>query len=52
MPYKERSLANVLNDIDQKCKKFNVLKAVTDTAKILYRNIKDKNIIFRGINKK
>ena len=60
IPYKERSLAEVLNDIDNKCKKYKITKAVIDNAKILYKNIreikhengKDKTVIIRGINRK
>jgi transcription initiation factor TFIIIB Brf1 subunit/transcription initiation factor TFIIB len=60
VPYKERSLAEVLNDIDNKCKKYKITKAVIDNAKILYKNIretkhvneKDKTVIIRGINRK
>lgn len=62
MPYRERSLAEVLNDIDSKCKKYNITKAVIDNAKILYKNIREtkhesgqnkgKNVIIRGINRK
>ena len=62
MPYKERSLSSVLIDIDSKCKKYNITKAVIDYSKILYRNIREgvhtsgkskgKNIIIRGINRR
>jgi transcription initiation factor TFIIIB Brf1 subunit/transcription initiation factor TFIIB len=62
VPYRERSLAEVLNDIDSKCKKYNITKAVIDGAKILYKNIREikydfgdnkgKNVIIRGINRK
>lgn len=62
VPYRERSLAEVLNDIDNKCKKYNITKAVIDNAKILYKNIREtkhdsginkgKNVIIRGINRK
>jgi transcription initiation factor TFIIB len=62
MPYKERSLAEVLKDIDEKCKKYKISKAIIDNAKILYNNIRDtkhilgkkkgKNIIIRGINRR
>lgn len=57
IPYKERILAEVLNDIDSKCKKFKISKAVIDNAKILYKNIreiryKDKTVIIRGVNRK
>ena len=62
VPYRERSLAEVLNDMDNKCKKYNITKAVIDNAKILYKNIREikhesgqnagKNVIIRGINRK
>jgi transcription initiation factor TFIIIB Brf1 subunit/transcription initiation factor TFIIB len=61
MPYKERSLAQVLTNIENKCKKYKITKAVIDNAKILYRNIRDskhqtgknkgKYIIIRGKNR-
>lgn len=56
--YREKSLSEVLNDIESKCKKYNITKAIIDNAKILYRNIRDlkndngKNIIIRGVNRK
>ena len=62
VPYRERSLAEVLNDIDSKCKKYNITKAVMDNAKIIYVNTrntkhetgvnKGKNVIIRGVNRK
>jgi transcription initiation factor TFIIB len=62
IPYRERSLAEVLNEMDHKCKKYKITKAVIDNAKILYKNIRDtkhisgknsgKNVIIRGINRK
>jgi transcription initiation factor TFIIB len=62
VPYRERSLAEVLNDIDSKCKKYKITKAVIDNAKILYKNIREtkhtsgdnkgKNVIIRGVNRK
>ena len=62
VPYRERSLADVLNDIDSKCKKYKITKAVIDNAKILYKNVREtkhkdgvskgKNVIIRGINRK
>jgi len=62
VPYRERSLAEVLNDIDSKCKKYKITKAVIDNAKVLYKNIREmkhehgsnkgKNVIIRGINRK
>ena len=62
VPYRERSLAEVLNDIDSKCRKHKITKAVIDNAKILYKNIREtkhdsgtnkgKNVIIRGINRR
>ncbi len=62
VPYRERSLAEVLSDIDNKCRKYKITKAVIDNAKILYKNIREtkhdtgynkgKNVIIRGINRK
>lgn len=62
VPYKEHSLGEILNDIDNKCKKYKITKAVIDNAKILYKNIREtkhnsginkgKNIIIRGFNRK
>jgi len=61
MPYKERSLYEVLQKIDNKCRKYNITKAIIDNAKILYKHVSDtkhetglnkgKNIIIRGINR-
>ena len=41
MPYKERSLANVLNEIESKCREYKIIKKVIITAKILYKNIRE-----------
>ena len=61
MPYKERSLSNILYHIERSLKKYKITKAIIDNAKILYKNIsdlkhisgpnKDKYIITRGINR-
>ena len=61
MPYKERSLLNVLQDIEIKCKAKNVSKSIIENAKILFKHINDskhleglnegKNIIIRGLNR-
>jgi transcription initiation factor TFIIB len=60
MPYKERSLSEVFNIIDSKCKKVDLLKCISDDAKIMYKHISeckneitnnDKSIIIRGINR-
>ena len=62
MPYKERSMLDVIQNIESKCKKFGITKAVIDNAKIFYKKITDikhnngnnegKNIIIRGMNRK
>jgi transcription initiation factor TFIIIB Brf1 subunit/transcription initiation factor TFIIB len=62
MPYKERSLYNVLKEIQEKCRDNSILKCIEDDAKILYKNIsecrhirgknKGKAIIIRGSNRK
>jgi transcription initiation factor TFIIIB Brf1 subunit/transcription initiation factor TFIIB len=62
MPYKERSLNNVLKEIQFACRKNHILKYIEDDAKILYKNIseckhkegknKGKNIIIRGSNRR
>lgn len=62
MPYKERSLSDTLQIIEQICKKANILKCVIDNAKILYKQVseqkyekgknKDKSVIIRGNNRK
>ncbi len=61
MPYKERSLWQVMKNIEAKCVKYNITKAIIDNAKILYKNISDskhedgenkgKHIIIRGMNR-
>jgi transcription initiation factor TFIIIB Brf1 subunit/transcription initiation factor TFIIB len=62
VPYKEHSLGEILNEIDSKCKKYKITKAIIDNAKILYKKIRDakhefgtnkgKNVIVRGLNRK
>lgn len=62
MPYKERSLHNVLLEIQNRCRSASILKCIEDDAKILYKNIseckhltgknKGKSIIIRGKNRK
>jgi len=65
MPYKERSLYQVIKEIETRCEKYNIPKSVMDNAKILYKHISnskisdkkrivannDKNIIIRGNNR-
>jgi len=62
MPYKERSLNEVLRAIEYKCLKYNVSKLIIENAKILFKHINDskhydginkgKDIIIRGKNRK
>jgi len=58
MPYEERSLYDVLQEIDTKCRKENIPKAVIDNAKNLYKKFTEqknkdgKKIIIRGDNRK
>ena len=61
MPYKERSLLAVLNDIERRCQEHKVSPKVIENAKILFKHINDskheegdnegKNIIIRGLNR-
>lgn len=61
MPYKERSLLAVLNDIEKRCLDHKVSPKVIENAKILFKHINDskheegdnegKNIIIRGLNR-
>jgi transcription initiation factor TFIIB len=62
MPYKEKSLMDVLDIIQSKCKKYNITQTIIDSAKILYKKVseavhnkgkrKGKNIIMRCINRR
>ena len=62
MPYKEKSLMDVLETIQAKCKKYNITQTIIDSAKILYKKVsesvhskgkrKGKNIIMRCINRR
>jgi transcription initiation factor TFIIB len=62
MPYKEKSLMEVLERIQEKCKKYVITQSIIDTAKILYKKIseckhtkgkrKGKNMIMRCINRR
>ena len=62
MPYKEKSLLEVLERIQGKCKKYNITQTIIDSAKILYKKVsesvhskgkrKGKNIIMRCINRR
>lgn len=62
MPYKEKSLMEELNKIQDKCKKYDITQKIIDSAKILYKQINDskhtkgkrkgKNRIMRCINRK
>jgi len=62
IPYKEKSLMEVLDTIQKKCKKYNITQTIIDGAKSLYKKIsesvhlkgkrKGKNIIMRCINRR
>ncbi len=62
MPYRERSLYLVLDDITTRCDKHGIKKNIVDDAKLMYKKIseckhisgknKDKFIIIRGSNRK
>lgn len=62
MPYKEKSLMEELQKIQEKCIKYNITQKIIDSAKILYKKINDskhtkgsrkgKNRIMRCINRK
>lgn len=62
VPYKERSLSEVLSNIESKLKKYKITKSIIDNAKILYKNLseikhadginKGKPIIIRGDNRR
>ena len=51
MPYKERSLYKVFNEIEQRCDRNNLPKIISSTAKSLYRVISETKIS-RGSNRK
>ena len=62
MPYREKSLLEVLERIQSKCKKYNITQTIIDSAKILYKKVSDckhtkgkrkgKNMIMRCINRR
>ncbi len=62
MPYKEKSLMDVLETIQSKCKKYGITQSIIDSAKILYKKVseskhskgkrKGKSIIMRCINRR
>lgn len=62
MPYRERSLYNVLEDINARCNKHGIMKNIVDDAKLMYKKVseckhidgknKDKFIIIRGANRR
>lgn len=51
MPYKERSLYKVFNEIDTKCKQNNLPNIISTTAKSLYKIVSDIKIS-RGSNRR
>ena len=62
MPYKEKSLMEVMDSIQDKCNKYKITQKIIDTAKILYKKISDckhtkgkrkgKSMIMRCINRR
>jgi transcription initiation factor TFIIB len=62
MPYKEKSLLDVLETIQAKCRKYGITQTIIDSAKILYKKVSEsvhtkgkrrgKNIIMRCINRR
>jgi transcription initiation factor TFIIIB Brf1 subunit/transcription initiation factor TFIIB len=62
MPYKERSLYLVIDEINTRCEKYGIKKNIIDDAKLMYKKIseskhtigknKGKYIIIRGLNRK
>ena len=62
MPYKEKSLMDVMDSIQEKCNKYKITQKIIDTAKILYKHISDckhtkgkrkgKSMIMRCINRR
>jgi transcription initiation factor TFIIIB Brf1 subunit/transcription initiation factor TFIIB len=62
MPYREKSLLEVLERIQSKCKKYIITQTIIDSAKILYKKVSDckhtkgkrkgKNMIMRCINRR
>lgn len=62
MPYKEKSLMDVMDNIQIKCNKYNITQKIIDTAKVLYKKIseckhtkgnrKGKSMIMRCINRR
>ncbi len=52
MPYNERSLLNVFEDISSRCVKNNIPKSVIDDAIFYYKQIHDSKVITRGAIRK
>ena len=62
MPYREKSLLEVLEKIQDKCKKYLITQSIIDSAKLLYKKISDckhtkgkrkgKSMIMRCINRR
>ncbi len=62
MPYKEKSLMDELNKIQEKCKQYKITQSIIDSAKIYYKKVSDskhtkgtrkgKNRIMRCINRR
>jgi transcription initiation factor TFIIB len=52
MPYNERSLLHVFNDIKSICSKNNIPKSIVDDAIFYYKKIHDSKVITRGAIRK
>ena len=62
MPYKEKSLMDVLEVIQMRCKKYSITQSIIDSSKILYKKVSEsvhvkgkrigKSIIMRCINRR
>ena len=52
MPYNERSLLHVFDDIKTRCSKYNIPKSVIDDAIFYYKKIHDSKVITRGAIRK
>jgi len=60
MPYREKSLLEILTKIQKKCKNYGITQTIVDSAKILYKKVSDckhtkgkrvgKNRIMRCVN--
>lgn len=62
VPYSEKELLSTIRSIEKKCQKYNIKQPIIDTAKTLYKKVRDykhengkrkgKNMIMRCINRR